>query len=167
MRSCASWKRSCEKVGLTPKVWYSAPIPRTKPVIRRPPLMTSIIACSSATISGCERSGSAPPRNPKRARLRRRAAGDRNAGAFRAPRQRRRGDDRRWHKAIGSLVVLVHRDDVETQLLAVLQLVEVAVVEPVALLRIEVAVRQRDPYGAVLAPRREIEIRVGHEVKKD
>ena len=39
IRSCASWKRSCEKVGLTPKVWYSAPMPRTKPLISRPPLM--------------------------------------------------------------------------------------------------------------------------------
>jgi hypothetical protein len=36
-------------------------MPRTKPLIRRPPLMTSIIACSSATVSGWERNGSALP----------------------------------------------------------------------------------------------------------
>jgi hypothetical protein len=37
-------------------------MPRTKPLIKRPPLITSIIACSSATVSGWERRGKALPR---------------------------------------------------------------------------------------------------------
>jgi hypothetical protein len=41
--------------------WYSAPIPRTKALMMRPPLMTSIIATSSATRMGWSRSGSALP----------------------------------------------------------------------------------------------------------
>ena len=37
-------------------------MPRTKPLMRRPPLITSIMACSSATMIGWLRSGSALPR---------------------------------------------------------------------------------------------------------
>ena len=36
--------------------------PQPRPRIRRPPLITSIIACSSATVSGCERNGRALPK---------------------------------------------------------------------------------------------------------
>ena len=45
-----------------PKVWYSAPMPRTKPLIKRPPVITSIMACSSATVMGCSRKGKALPK---------------------------------------------------------------------------------------------------------
>jgi hypothetical protein len=48
-------------------------------------------------------------------------------------------------------VVLVYGDRVESQLLAVLQLVEIAVVESVAFHRVEIRIRQIDPDRAVLA----------------
>jgi len=61
-RSWASWWRSNENDGLTPIEKYSLPTPRTKPVISRPPVMQSIIACSSASVSGCSRRQNALPR---------------------------------------------------------------------------------------------------------
>jgi hypothetical protein len=61
--------------------------------------------------------------------------------------------------------MLVHRDRVETELFAVLELVEIAVVEPVALLRVEVLVRQLHPHRTVPAPRLEVEVGIGHQVK--
>ena len=76
MRSWASWKRSWLEVGSTPKTWYSAPMPRTKPVISRPRVSVSIIACSSASVSGCWRSGSALPRMQILTRWVRRASDD-------------------------------------------------------------------------------------------
>ena len=62
MRSCASRKRSRLVAGFIVKLWYSGPMPRTKPQMTLPPLMTSIIATSSATRSGWSRSGVALPR---------------------------------------------------------------------------------------------------------
>src|SRR5262245_25878753 len=75
--------------------------------------------------------------------------------------------DRRRHQAVRGLVVLVDRDHVEAELLAVLQLVEEAVVELVPLLRVEVLVRQLDPHRAVLASGLEIEVGVRHQVEED
>jgi hypothetical protein len=49
-------------------------------------------------------------------------------------------------------VVLVHRHDVPAELLAVLELVEIPVVELVALLRIEILVGQVDPEVPFLRP---------------
>src|SRR5258707_12629 len=63
--------------------------------------------------------------------------------------------------------MLVHPDRVEAELLAVLELVEIAVVELVPLLRVEVAVGQRHPDPAVLAPGREVEVGVRHQMKED
>src|SRR6185503_7885091 len=82
-------------------------------------------------------------------------------------RQGRGGHDRRRHESLRRLMVLVPRDDVEAELLAVLQLVEEAVVELVTLLRVEMPVRQLDPHRAVLAPGLEVEVGVRHEMEKD
>ena len=62
MRSCASWNRLRDWVGSSWNVWYSAPMPRTKPEMTRPPEMTSSMAISSATRSGWSRSEIALPR---------------------------------------------------------------------------------------------------------
>src|SRR2546428_6785059 len=61
--------------------------------------------------------------------------------------------------------MLVHRDNVEAERLGVLQLVEVAVVEPPALFRVEVAVGERYVDRAVLAAGLEIEVGVRHQVE--
>ena len=50
------------EVGNTPIVSYSAPMPRTNPVITRPFDRTSSIANSSAMVSGLLTSGRARPR---------------------------------------------------------------------------------------------------------
>src|SRR5438876_522713 len=63
-------------------------------------------------------------------------------------------------------MMLVHREHIEAEFFAVLELVEVAVVELVSLLRVEVAVGQRHPHGAVLAPLGEVEVRVRHEMEQ-
>src|SRR5262245_52794621 len=63
-------------------------------------------------------------------------------------------------------MMLVHRDRIEPQLLSVFQLVEVAVVEPVALHRVEIRVRQVDPYRAVVAPCLQVEVGVRHKMKQ-
>ena len=76
--------------------------------------------------------------------------------------QRRSGDNRRRHETVRGLVMLVHRDDVEAELLAVLELIQIAVVELVALLRIEILVRQRHPDRAVLLALGKVEVRVRH-----
>ena len=62
--------------------------------------------------------------------------------------------------------MLVHRHRVEAELLAVLQLVEVAVVELVRLLGVVIPVRQ-PPHCAVLARRGDIDVGIGHQVKQD
>jgi hypothetical protein len=64
-------------------------------------------------------------------------------------------------------MVLVYREYVPAELFAVLELVEVPVVELVPLLRIEVAVGQRHPDRAVLAPRREVEVGIRHQMEQD
>jgi len=48
--------------GLAPVEKYSAPMPRTMPLMSRPPVMQSIMACSSAIFSGCWRRQNALPR---------------------------------------------------------------------------------------------------------
>src|SRR3954471_4685187 len=63
--------------------------------------------------------------------------------------------------------MLVHRDHIEAELLAVLELVEIPVIEFVSLLGIEVAVGERYPHRAVLAALLEIEVRVRHQVEKN
>ena len=98
---------------------------------------------------------------------RQRTAQDADLYPLRATRQRRSGDDRRGHQPVRRLVMLVHRHRVETERLAVFQLVQVAVVELVALFRVEMPVRQIDPHGGVPAPGLEIEVRVGHEMEQN
>ena len=83
-----------------------------------------------------------------------------------ASRQRRRGDDRRGHDAVGVLVVLVDAEPVEAELLAVFELVEIAVVEFVPLLGVEIAVGQNHPCRPVFLVVVEIEIGVGHQMKE-
>ena len=51
-------------------------MPRTMPLISRPPVMQSIIACSSASVSGCARMPKALPRMAIRAFEVRRASAD-------------------------------------------------------------------------------------------
>src|SRR5437764_6339457 len=63
--------------------------------------------------------------------------------------------------------MFVHRDHIEAERFAVLELIEIAVIELVPLLPIEVAVGQRHPHGAVLAPRGEVEVRIGHEMEEN
>jgi hypothetical protein len=64
-----------EWTGLVPNEKYSDPTPRTKPVMSRPPVMTSIIACSSASVSGFSRRQKAFPRIAMRlSRVRRASA---------------------------------------------------------------------------------------------
>ena len=98
---------------------------------------------------------------------RQRAPQDRDFRALRAARERGSRDDGRRHEAVRGLVVLVDRDRVESQLLAVLQLVEITVVEPVAFHRVEIRIRQIDPHRAVLAPGVEVEVGIGHQVKQN
>jgi hypothetical protein len=61
---------------LVPKEKYSEPTPRTNPLISRPPVMTSSIACSSAKVSGCSRRQNAFPRMAMRQSRVRRASAD-------------------------------------------------------------------------------------------
>ncbi len=96
-----------------------------------------------------------------------RIAEDRDLGVLGAPRQRRRGNDRRGHQAVGVLVMLVHRDAVEAELGRHFELVEIAVVELVAFLRIEVRVRQHHPGGAVLVLEAHVQIGIGHQVEDE
>ena len=63
--------------------------------------------------------------------------------------------------------MLVHRQGVEAQRFAVLELVQIAVIEPVALLGIEVLIRKIYPHRAVAAARLEIELGIGHEMKEN
>ena len=79
-------------------------------------------------------------------------AEDRDLGVLGAARQRGRHHHRRGHQPVGVLVMLVDRDAVEAKLGGEFELVEIAVVELVALLRIEIAVRQHHPGGADTFP---------------
>src|SRR5437868_15192724 len=63
--------------------------------------------------------------------------------------------------------MLVHRQHVEAELFAVFELVQVPVVELVALLRIEILVGQRDPDRAVLLSLGEVEVGVRHQMEED
>jgi hypothetical protein len=92
-------------------------------------------------------------------------AEDGDAAVARAPGQRRRHHYRRRHQPIGVLMVLVHADAVEAELGAKLELIEIAVVERVPLLRVVIAVGQDNPDRAVFLLHAEIEIRVGHQVE--
>src|SRR5215471_15013327 len=63
--------------------------------------------------------------------------------------------------------MLVDRNAVEAELGGELELVEIAVVELVTLLRIEVAVRQDHPGGAILVAEVHVQICIGHEMKHE
>ena len=93
------------------------------------------------------------------------AAHDGDLGVLGAPRQARGGDDRRRHQAIGRLVMLVHHDAVEAELVAQLQLVEIAVIERVALGRIVLAVGQGHPIALVAVHHRIGQALIGHQVE--
>ena len=95
------------------------------------------------------------------------AAENGDLGGLDAPRQRRGRHDRRRHQPVGVLMVLVDRDAVEAKLGGKLQLVEIAVVERVALLRVEIAVRQHHPGSAILLVIAHVEIGIGHQVKDE
>ena len=77
-----------------------------------------------------------------------RVAEDRDLGVLGAPRQRGGHDHRRRHQPVGVLVMLVDGDAVEAELGGKLELIEIAVVELVAFLGIEIAVRQHHPGSA-------------------
>src|SRR5262244_1372938 len=63
--------------------------------------------------------------------------------------------------------MLVDRNAVEAELGGELELVEIAVVELVPLLRIEVAVRQDHPGGAILVGVGHVQVGIGHEMKHE
>src|SRR5215813_6261432 len=95
-------------------------MPRTKPAMSRPSDRLSSMANSSAIVSGLETIGSARPIT---------------AILTSIPRVR----------SIKALVMLVHADAVEADLGGKDELVDVFLVEPRALLRIVVRVRQHHP----------------------
>ena len=97
---------------------------------------------------------------------RQRAADDRDLGLAGARDQVRRDQVRRRHHAVGGLVVLVDRDDVEAELLGIDQLVDVGLVLVGALLRIVELVRQHDPGGAMLVPLGHVERAIRHQVEE-
>ena len=94
-------------------------------------------------------------------------AEDRDLGVLGAARQRGRHHHRRGHQSVGVLVMLVDGDAVVAELGDELELVEVAVVELVALLRVEIGVRQHHPGGAVLLRVAHVEVRVGHQMERE
>src|SRR5262249_60369769 len=63
--------------------------------------------------------------------------------------------------------MLVDRNAVEAELGGEFELVEIAVVELVPFLRIEIAVRQDHPGGAILVGVVHVQIGVGHEMKNE
>src|SRR5262245_54127999 len=63
--------------------------------------------------------------------------------------------------------MLVDRNAVEAELGGELELVEIAVVELVPFLRIEVAVRQDHPGGAILVGEVHVQVGIGHEMKHE
>src|SRR5262249_15064001 len=73
---------------------------------------------------------------------------------------------RRRHQAVRRLMVLVDAQHVEAELVAKLELVQIAVVEEVALLGIVVAVRQRHPRRRIFLVEAQVERRIGHQVKQ-
>src|SRR5262249_24784600 len=83
-----------------------------------------------------------------------------------APRQRRGHDVRRRHHAVGVLVVLVHADGIEAELVGVLEHVEVLVIELVAANGIVEMVRYVDPDAVVAFAEVGRQPAVGHEVEE-
>src|SRR5262249_44687909 len=63
--------------------------------------------------------------------------------------------------------MLIDRYAVETELGGELKLVEVAIVELVPFLRIEIGVRQHHPGGAIFVGKTHVQIRIGHEMKHE
>src|SRR5262245_11712199 len=63
--------------------------------------------------------------------------------------------------------MLVDRYAVETELGGELELVEVAIVELVPFLRIEIGVRQHHPGGATFVGKTHVQIRIGHKMKHE
>src|SRR5262249_13781040 len=82
---------------------------------------------------------------------------------------RERGGHHHWrgHQPIGVLVMLVDGNAGEAELGGKLELVEIAVVELVPLLRIEIAVRPDHPGGAILVAEVHVQIGIGHEMKHE
>ena len=98
---------------------------------------------------------------------RQRAAEHRDLAVLRAARERACHDAGNGHQAIGVLVMLVDADAVPAEFIGIFDLVEIAVIELVADLRIVVGVRQRHPGGIVFLIVVGIERRIGHEMKKE
>ena len=94
------------------------------------------------------------------------AADDGDLGPAGAPAEGGCGNDRRRHGAIGILVMLVYRQDVVAQLLAILELIQIAIIELRALLGVVVAVWQQRPGGRVFLVERKIQVGIGHQMKQ-
>src|SRR5439155_19976004 len=63
--------------------------------------------------------------------------------------------------------MFIDRDAVKAELSRKLQFVEIAIVELVALLRIEISVRQYDPGSAIFLRVAHVQIGIRHEMKKE
>ena len=96
---------------------------------------------------------------------RQRAAENGELGALDAARERAGENARDRHHAVGGLVMLVEADAVEAELIGKFHLIEILVVELGALLRVVMAVRERDPGRAVVCNRVKIGVAVGHEME--
>jgi hypothetical protein len=72
---------------------------------------------------------------------------------------------RRWHHAVGGLVMLIEANAVEAELVGQLHLVEILVIEVRALFRIVVAVGKGNPGRAVLLDGVEVGVPVRHQME--
>ena len=85
----------------------------------------------------------------------------------RAARERGGHHHRGRHQPVGVLVVLVDAKPVESRLLAIFELVEIAVVESMSGLRVEQAIGQHHPRRLVLRPLCHVEDAIGHQVERE
>ena len=81
--------------------------------------------------------------------------------------QHGRSDVRRRHEPVWGLVMLVHRHAVEPHLVVVDQLIEVGLVELMALLGVVERIRHRDPRGVTARDVGRSEVRPRHQVEAD
>jgi hypothetical protein len=125
--------------------WYSAPMPRTKPAMKRPRVFFR--------------------HHQRIVEQRQRTAEDRELGALDRARQCAGQHARDRHHAIGGLVVFVQAHAVEAEPVGQFHLVEIFVIEFRALARIVVPVGIGDPCGAVLVDRVEVGVAIGHQVE--
>ena len=96
---------------------------------------------------------------------RQRTAQNRDLGLGGAARQRRGGHYRRRHDAVSGLVMFVDAKTVKTEFFAVLQLIQITVVEQMAFFGIVEAVGQGHPGRLVILGCLHIEVGIGHQMK--